>query len=91
MDELVNGTFKPEAIAYIQQTIERLRRPGPTPRPSAVLRSPDDRRHDLLYAMVLDNDFNEPGGYLGNVGSGKTWACRKKLGLPSPEAEPATF
>ncbi len=28
MDELVNGTFEPEAIAYLQQTIERLKQAG---------------------------------------------------------------
>ncbi len=28
MDELVNGTFKPEATAYFQQVIERLRQAG---------------------------------------------------------------
>ena len=28
MDELVNGVFKPEAIAYVQQTIERLKQAG---------------------------------------------------------------
>ena len=28
MDELVNGTFKPEAVAYLQQTIERLKQAG---------------------------------------------------------------
>ena len=28
MDELVNGTFKPEATAYFQQVIERLKRAG---------------------------------------------------------------
>ena len=28
MDELVNGIFKPEAIAYIGQTIERLKQAG---------------------------------------------------------------
>ncbi len=28
MDELVNGTFKPKAIAYFQQTIERLKQAG---------------------------------------------------------------
>ena len=28
MDELVNGTFKPEAIAFIQRTLERLKQAG---------------------------------------------------------------
>ena len=28
MDELVNGAFKPAAIAYVQQTIERLKHAG---------------------------------------------------------------
>ena len=28
MDELVNGTFKPKAIAYLRQIIERLKQAG---------------------------------------------------------------